>query len=88
MTGFLHRIWFDHKRNMRSGGSDSDNVGICENIRGNVKINNPYVNLVVDRYNIQVEPLPYEYGTATGVEVICLGRQLSLLLHPYQDIHL
>ena len=71
-----------HKRNMRSGGSDSDNVGVCENIRGNVKINNPYVNQVVDRYNIQVEPLPYEYGTATGGGSYLSGQTAIVIATP------
>ena len=76
---FLAPNMVRHKRNMRSGGSDSDNVGICENIRGNVKINNPYVNLVVDRYNIQVEPLPYEYGTATGGGSYLSGQTATVI---------
>ena len=71
-----------HKRNMRSGSTDSNHMGCCENIKGNVKIPNPYVNPVVEEFNIQTIADPYESGLTSGGGSYLSGQTATVIATP------
>ena len=71
-----------HKRNMRSGSTDSNHMGCCENIKGNVKIPNPYVNPVVEEFNIQTIADPYESGLTSGGGSYLSGQTAIVIATP------